>query len=165
MKINKALIILLAAAVLFSCSSSPADSEADSVVEPAVNAAVTQSLPASGDENDLFSGAWYVSALLFDGVYQTLVETEINMEKGNNVWRINGNSGVNYFSGELQMGNGYVYVSDNFMITKMSGPYELMDFEDKFMEVLLDADSWSWNGNALQLYCANVNGMLEFTRR
>lgn len=97
-----------------------------------------------------FEGNWKTESLTADGTVVPLVESEIALAAAENgTFAYSGNSGVNNYFGTLSIGNGKIKVNEDGGSTKMMGAPEEQDFEDKFLECLMNADSYNWSEKTL----------------
>ncbi len=118
----------------------------------------------SCNESEKLTGKWKTSALLKDGTEQILVESGISFKTENGGLIAAGNSGVNYYSAEVSAKNGKIKVSDKFALTRKMGTPEEMEFENLFIETLINADSYEISDNTLFIKNSRNNLELQFTR-
>ncbi len=87
-------------------------------------------------------GTWNVCSFEKEGQSMDIFDSHITFEdKGNNVFEMNGNSGVNSFFGDVSISEKGFQVSDKMGSTKMMGAPDEMVFEDNFIACLIGADS------------------------
>ncbi len=88
-------------------------------------------------------GNWETRSLEINGTAQEICISEISFEKSTNgVYSINGNSGVNNFFGSVKINDADISVQDNMGSTKMAGEPKAMQFEDNFLQTLIEAASF-----------------------
>ncbi|MGN0739549.1 MAG: META domain-containing protein [Treponema sp.] len=117
------------------------------------------------NESEKLTGEWQTSALFKDGTEQALVESGISFKTENDRLTAAGNSGVNNFIAEVSAKNGKIKVSDKFASTKKMGSPEEMEFEDMFIETLINAESYEILDGTLSIKNSRNNLELQFTRK
>lgn len=91
--------------------------------------------------NPAINGQWNVTALEKDGIQQQLCLSFINFEAKGVYVKVNGDTGVNVFSGAVEMVDNK-FLADDFAVTKMMGDPVAMDFEDLFLQTLSHATEY-----------------------
>lgn len=108
-------------------------------------------------------GKWETRGLNKDGIAQQIVYSYIEFEaKGPYLW-VHGEPGVNTFSGPLKASDSKLAISD-FPMTRMMGEPAVQEFEDMFMQVIMNADSYSIEGNILTVKASEKNMELIFKK-
>ncbi len=86
-------------------------------------------------------GNWKVQEFEKDGSKIPIEESGISFEQeSENVFKVNGNSGINTFFGNVEIKNKGIVVDDKMASTKMAGSPEAMEYEDNFLLCLTGAD-------------------------
>lgn len=101
-------------------------------------------------------GNWTTEALEKDGIAQTIAVSNIEFTTKGNVVNAGGCAGVNLFNGDVKVSNGKISAG-NLAVTKMMGDPEAMEFEDLFIEVLNNADSYKVENNVLTITASSKN--------
>ncbi len=101
-------------------------------------------------------GNWTTEALEKDGVAQTIAVSNIEFTTKGNVVNAGGCAGVNLFNGDVKVSNGKISTG-TLAVTKMMGEPAAMEFEDLFIEVLNNADSYKVENNVLTITATSKN--------
>ena len=115
-------------------------------------------------------GSWQTVKMEIDSVEQEICLSSLEIEKSSkNTYSLSGFAGVNSFFASAKVSSSSFKVSGNSGITKMLGDPQSMEFEKKFMQILLGASSckiYEENGkNYLVLKNNAKNAQLVFEKR
>lgn len=117
----------------------------------------------SGCENkDLdLSGAWEISALIKENIYQEIAISYIEFEGNGSIVKVHGDSGVNLFNGTVKI-KGNRFSAENFASTKMLGSPRVEEFEQLFLETIMNADFIDVQNDVLVIRADRIQQELQF---
>lgn len=115
-----------------------------------------------GCSSKALKGTWTTTEMNVAGKVQTVSPSEITFSGDG---KVNGNSGVNSFFGDVKTSKTSFAVGSNLASTKMMGAPEEQAFEDNFMQILIDADSYEVSGDKLIIKSSKTNSSLTFKRK
>lgn len=126
-------------------------------------------LTSCAQKSDTFTGDWKLEKCTIKGVAQEAHLCTITIEGGGaaTLYKVSGFSGVNKFSCTFIDGKrGKVSVDGGIMSTKMAGPIEVLEAENKVLQLLTDVERWTVikteAGEVLRLF--DSENTLEFLR-
>lgn len=116
------------------------------------------------------AGDWELVFLEKDNEAQQIAVSTLTIsEKDGSEYELSGFSGVNRFNGKIGTDGNRISSVGGFASTRMAGPAEAMEFEQLYMDVLSNADSWksaSGEGTAqLEIASSARNAKARFVRR
>lgn len=109
------------------------------------------------------NGTWETSALIDKGVYQQIAVSYIEFEVAGKTYAVHGDAGVNIFNGRVTV-QGNKFSADDFAVTKMMGPLEVQEFEDMFLEVLMNGDFIEVSGGEMIIRISESGKELRFRK-
>lgn len=94
-------------------------------------------------EASLIEGNWETRAFEINGIAQEICVSDISFTKSSkNIYSISGNSGVNRFFGSVKVKSSSFFIQDDMGSTKMLGEPNAMEFENNFLQTLIEAKSF-----------------------
>lgn len=117
-----------------------------------------------------FIGVWDVCELMINDQQQTVVPAYISVNKAKASFKkmsleVNGNSGVNSFFGDIYIEKDKFNVDDKFGSTKMMGAPKEQNFEDLFMNIFMNSDSYKLEDDVLTINCEMLNSYIKLQKR
>lgn len=95
-------------------------------------------------------GCWTVKEMVANGESKTVVPANMNIEEAEDgTLTAYGNSGVNTFTGQIELKDGKILRQIELACTKMMGEPEPQAFEDMFFTLLSEASEYELNENTL----------------
>lgn len=98
-------------------------------------------------EEDL-KGVWKAEKVIYEGAEKTSDTCFLQFEKQGAGYSLSGNAGVNVVNGTVILKNGNIEVG-NLAMTRMMGDPVSQDFEDSFMQILMNAESYELESDSL----------------
>lgn len=108
-------------------------------------------------------GNWITTSFVKDGIAQEIAVSNIEFTAKGNAVNAGGCAGVNLFNGNVKLSNGKINLN-NIAVTKMMGDPAAMEFEDMFIELLNNADSYLIEGNNLIIKASSKNLELQLKK-
>lgn len=94
-------------------------------------------------ESFSIEGNWETRDFEINGIAQEICVSDISFTKSaKNIYSISGNSGVNRFFGSVKVNGSSFFVQDDMGSTKMLGEPNAMEFENNFLQTLVEAKSF-----------------------
>lgn len=114
-------------------------------------------------QKETLKGNWDTQALIKDGVYQSIVVSNISFNGVGTTYNVNGMSGVNLFHGTVTIKNKKI-IHEEFGVTQRLGEPEEEEFERLFLEVLNNAEGYELKDDVLTIKAPSKNMELQFRR-
>lgn len=131
-----------------------------------VLAAALPFLFTSCKETKVLEGNWKTIALTQNGKEYKVVDSFIEIENAIGGVIVHGNSGVNLFNGDIKIKKGKIISEgQGFASTRMMGPEEDMIFEDRFLEILSYADTYTVEEDILTIKSSSKEGEIKFQKQ
>lgn len=94
-------------------------------------------------ESSSIEGDWETRSFEINGIVQEICVSDISFTKSTkNIYSVNGCSGVNRFFGSVKINGTSFFVQDDMGSTKMLGEPNAMEFENNFLQTLIEAKSF-----------------------
>ncbi len=117
-------------------------------------------------KNQQIAGTWETSKFIINGVEQEIFPSSVTFSQTeNNSYLVSGNSGVNSFSGKITVKeNNYSAKKEEFLKTLALGDPKTQAFEDNFINILIDFDTFERNANSLVIKNSAQNAEIRFVQ-
>lgn len=94
-------------------------------------------------ESSSIEGNWETRDFEINGIAQEICVSDISFTKSSkDIYSISGSSGVNRFFGSVKITASSFFIQDDMGSTKMLGEPNAMEFENNFLQTLIEAKSF-----------------------